>query len=321
MKLFKKCCDSCLCAAGFDIEQVDYTFQGQAFSQSFPPGSPGPEECGRMVTTCFADTAWNLYHDETVIGLWVSRPLVQLGSPDCFCPGTYNRRTIQIDDRIIRRFKMWRKRRLSTTAFIEDCGSSQLRFVVQARIQYLWIWNSTIKIRNRYTISTRSCPMNTVITDPTVELGDDTGHDPPFPPFASDYPASLGCVEETWTPANTCSQDSLSTVSITGRNNSCLNETRNFSLGVDTECSDCRDILQPNADRTVSSIAQVVYESDCFPCSSIPSTVELAIPGAPSDISFSIYGNAFVNGLCPWLTSFPTSPVVTIPRLLTLNVT
>ncbi|MFO0383240.1 MAG: hypothetical protein ACK506_16175 [Pirellula sp.] len=315
------CCCNCLCPGAFSLIGASYNWLGQAFAPVFPGGTPGPEVCSRLVTQCIADSTWSLYHDEVAIGPWVSRSLIQTGSPDCGCLGTYNRRSIQIDDRLIRRFKMWRKRRLTTSLFVQDCGPSQLRFVVQATVQYLWIWNATLKTRNRYTISTRSCPMNTVITDPTVSLGDDTGHDPPFPPFADDYPASLGCVAETWTPADTCNTDTRAIVSITGRNNSCFDETRNANLGVVTSCTNCAEILFPNPDRTVSSSALVTYESNCIPCDAIPATVELAIPGATGDVSFSIYGSAFTTGLCSWLTTFPASPTLTIPRLLSLTPT
>lgn len=316
-----KCCCNCLCPTAFDIAEGQFNWLGNSFDVEFTAGSPGISNCDRAAPGCATDASWILWHDETAVSSWQPRPAQ--GRNDCFCAGTYTNTVIQVDDQTIRRFKIWYKRRWSAQLIIEQCGGSQARLKVIAAIQYAWLWNSTTKNRNRYTITRVSCPATIRITDPTVEFGDDTGHDPGFPPFDSSFSDFFACEPLEWEESNTCNDgDDITPISITSRFSVCIPETRVFNLGVDTSCNNCASILNPNGgDRSIVSSASFIYLSDCFDCSSIPDEISLSIPGATVDPVFTVYGSAFGSGLCDWLSSFPASPQVTIPRTLSVTLT
>ena len=313
------CCCNCLCPEAFEFESASVNWLSKNLSVDFPVGSPGVDVCDRTAAVCDVDSSWALWHDETVLGPWSIG--ATLGSGSCNCAGTYSTQTIRIDTQIIFRFKMWYKRRWVITASLQHCGNGQSKVRIIAGLQYLWLWNSTTKQRRRYTITTRSCPSNTLVTDPEVVVGSDDGHEPGFPPLTDAFNQQSQCSEVNWTEDQTCNDgDTSETISITSRFVSCIEETRSYDVGVDTACSNCASILNPNGGaRAVVSGAFYTYDSECFPCNEIPEEVEVSIPGATVDPTWTVYGSAFTLGLCDWLTSFPASPVITIPRTLSVT--
>lgn len=309
------CCPTC---AEFSTSSASFTWLDKSFTHDL--SEIDQISCSSIV--CVSDPSWTEWHDEAEVTPWGFGG-ENVGSVGCdfLCNsyGAYVTQELQIQEQWILRFKTWMKRRWSTQLFVEKCETG-VRFKVIARLIYLWPFNATLTIRDRYRINEQQCnPASPVVTGAWVEYGTDDGCEPGFPPGS--YPELYGCAAETWTEGNCDACDESETVTINLRFN-CTDVPTSRTVGVESSCNNCPDLLIPNRNRTPLILGEWEYFSECYECGYFPTTFDLEIPGCTGPINFNAYGNPFSSNYvvpCDFANSFPASPVVSIPCTISLT--
>lgn len=349
-KIGRCCCDpdQCLCNAAWDFTAWSFSVFGKSYSGSWSPGTLTVEDCSRTGQDCIYDDP-DLVVDVLEDGGWVDLGIPALSSLcQCNSCSGYSgqkvsswRRSSAYSSRVA----VWHHFQSYASIAASSCGTNGVKFVVTVIYSVTRIVQSIDRISNRYKKWERDCDAGTqeAVGDFVYLCGEESDYIITEIVLPCDWPqldtaglclqasnvttpeceaasptivlrdvVSLRCVDGVCSPVTTETEFACEAGSLDG-GCGCGQpfQTCVYSVPIDA-------LTGARAQRRQY---QVTWESECYDCDSIPSTVTLertdSVPtiALTGDVTLNIFDSATGTG-CGTAPAVP----ITIPFTLSVSV-